>query len=182
MDVRSSVPVPPPGCPAHGSGGRVPLYGPEFAADPQAYYSYLRHFGAAAPVELAPGVEATLVTDYSSALRLLQDSASFRKDSRRSSAAFPCMLNVIRPPFGASALASSGIPREVCANPKVPEYSKPRLASPNNSCLSMKSTGTGLWGSVKAHGVIVSTFAVEPYVSSRRRMQLPMSTIRQQCP
>ena len=83
MDVRSSVPVPPPGCPAHGSGGRVPLYGPEFAADPQAYYSYLRHFGAAAPVELAPGVEATLVTDYSSALRLLQDSASFRKDSRR---------------------------------------------------------------------------------------------------
>jgi cytochrome P450 len=83
MDVRSSVPVPPPGCPAHGTGARVPLYGPEFAADPQAYYSYLRHFGPAAPVELAPGVEATLVTDYSAALRLLQDSASFRKDSRR---------------------------------------------------------------------------------------------------
>jgi cytochrome P450 len=83
MDVRSSVPVPPPGCPAHGTGGRVPLYGPEFAADPQAYYSYLRHFGPTAPVELSPGVEATLVTDYSAALRLLQDSVSFRKAARR---------------------------------------------------------------------------------------------------
>ncbi|WP_329500723.1 cytochrome P450 [Kitasatospora herbaricolor] len=83
MDARSSAPVPPPGCPAHGAGGRVPLYGPEFAADPQAYYSYLRSYGPAAPVELAPGVEATLVTDYSAALQLLQDSASFRKDARR---------------------------------------------------------------------------------------------------
>ncbi|WP_042414199.1 cytochrome P450 [Streptacidiphilus anmyonensis] len=80
MDVRSSAPVPPPGCPAH---GRVPIYGPEYAADPQAYYSYLRHFGPTAPVELAPGVPATLVTDYQTALRLLQDPANFRKDSRR---------------------------------------------------------------------------------------------------
>ncbi|MDH6111705.1 cytochrome P450 [Kitasatospora sp. MAP12-15] len=83
MDARLSAPVPPPGCPAHGSGGRVPLYGPEFAADPHAYYSYLRSYGPTAPVELAPGVEATLVTDYSAALQLLQDSASFRKDARR---------------------------------------------------------------------------------------------------
>ncbi|QMU78082.1 cytochrome P450 [Streptacidiphilus sp. PB12-B1b] len=83
MDARSTAPVPPPGCPAHGAGGRVPLYGPEFAADPQAYYTYLREFGPSAPVELSPGVDATLVTDYSAALRLLQDSASFRKDSRR---------------------------------------------------------------------------------------------------
>ncbi|NKQ25527.1 cytochrome P450 [Streptomyces galbus] len=78
-----STPVPPPGCPAHHSGARVPLYGPEFAADPQAYYAYLRHYGPTAPVELAPGVEATLVTDYATALQLLQDSASFRKDARR---------------------------------------------------------------------------------------------------
>ncbi|MFE4602675.1 cytochrome P450 [Kitasatospora indigofera] len=83
MDARSSAPVPPPGCPAHSVGGRVPLYGPEFAADPDAYYSYLRSYGPTAPVELAPGVEATLVTDYSAALQLLQDSASFRKDARR---------------------------------------------------------------------------------------------------
>ncbi|MFE6287019.1 cytochrome P450 [Streptomyces sp. NPDC057877] len=83
MDAQPTTPVPPPGCPAHGSGGRVPLYGPEFAADPQAYYEFLRHYGPAAPVELAPGVEATLVTDYASALQLLQDSSSFRKDARR---------------------------------------------------------------------------------------------------
>jgi cytochrome P450 len=61
----------------------VPLHGPEFAADPQSYYTYLRHYGPTAPVELAPGVEATLVTDYATALQLLQDSASFRKDARR---------------------------------------------------------------------------------------------------
>ncbi|NEC28110.1 cytochrome P450 [Streptomyces sp. SID8111] len=83
MDADDTTPVPPPGCPAHGSGGRVPLYGPEFAADPQAYYGFLRHYGPAAPVELAPGVEATLVTDYAAALQLLQDSGTFRKDARR---------------------------------------------------------------------------------------------------
>ncbi|MFD9407935.1 cytochrome P450 [Streptomyces sp. NPDC059989] len=83
MDTQPTAPVPPPGCPAHHAGARVPLHGPEFAADPQAYYSYLRHFGPTAPVELAPGVEATLVTDYGMALQLLQDSGSFRKDARR---------------------------------------------------------------------------------------------------
>ncbi|MDQ0584481.1 cytochrome P450 [Streptomyces rishiriensis] len=80
---RPTAPVPPPGCPAHQAGGRVPLYGTEFAADPQAYYTYLRHFGPTAPVELAPGVEATLITDYAVALQLLQDSGAFRKDARR---------------------------------------------------------------------------------------------------
>ncbi|MGW1272998.1 cytochrome P450 [Streptomyces sp. NPDC002491] len=80
---QPTAPVPPPGCPAHQAGGRVPLYGPEFAADPQAYYSYLRHYGPTAPVELSPGVEATLVTDYAIALQLLQDSGAFRKDARR---------------------------------------------------------------------------------------------------
>ncbi|MFI2413792.1 cytochrome P450 [Streptomyces sp. NPDC018947] len=83
MDAHDTAPLPPPGCPAHGSGGRVPLYGPEFAAAPQEYYEYLRHFGPAAPVELAPGVEATLVTDYAAALQLLQDSGTYRKDARR---------------------------------------------------------------------------------------------------
>ncbi|MER6391908.1 cytochrome P450 [Streptomyces sp. NPDC059382] len=82
MDAQHTAPVPPPGCPAHQVGGRVPLHGPGFAADPQAYYTYLRHYGPTAPVELAPGVEATLVTDYSTALQLLQDSGSFRKDAR----------------------------------------------------------------------------------------------------
>ncbi|MFC8096747.1 cytochrome P450 [Streptomyces sp. NPDC057301] len=83
MDAHDNAPAPPPGCPAYGAGERVPLYGPEFAASPQAYYEYLRSYGPAAPVELAPGVEATLVTDYTAALQLLQDSGSFRKDARR---------------------------------------------------------------------------------------------------
>ncbi|MER7795370.1 cytochrome P450 [Streptomyces sp. NPDC097640] len=83
MNNQSAFPEPPPGCPAHNSGRRVPMYGPEFAADPQAYYTYMRHFGPTAPVELAPGVNATLVTDYSAALQLLQNPDAFRKDSRR---------------------------------------------------------------------------------------------------
>ncbi|MFK4273931.1 cytochrome P450, partial [Streptomyces milbemycinicus] len=84
MNMQSDFSAaPPPGCPAHGSGGRVPLYGPEFAADPGAYYAYMRSYGAAAPVELSPGVDATLITDYSAALQLLQNPDTFRKDSRR---------------------------------------------------------------------------------------------------
>ncbi|MFD1659884.1 cytochrome P450 [Streptomyces caeni] len=83
MSAHSTDPAPPPGCPAHGSGLSVPLYGPEFAAHPQSYYEYMRQHGPLAPVELAPGVEATLVTDYATALQLLQDSGAFRKDARR---------------------------------------------------------------------------------------------------
>jgi cytochrome P450 len=59
------------------------LYGAEFAADPQAYYTYMRHFGPTAPVEIAPGVDATLITDHATALQMLQDPGSFRKDARR---------------------------------------------------------------------------------------------------
>ncbi|WP_369169000.1 cytochrome P450 [Streptomyces sp. R28] len=81
--TSEDTPVPPPGCPAHGSGERIPMYTPEFAADPQAYYAYMRHHGAMAPVELAPGVEATLVTDYAAALDLLHNPGDFRKDARR---------------------------------------------------------------------------------------------------
>lgn len=83
-------PVPPPGCPAHGGGAapsggstRVPLYGPEFAADPDSVYARLREYGPAAPVELAPGVTATLVTSYSTALKVLRGTQTFVKDARR---------------------------------------------------------------------------------------------------
>ncbi|WP_405591677.1 cytochrome P450 [Streptomyces sp. NBC_01190] len=71
---------PPPGCPAH---GRTPLYGPEFGADPEGYYAYLREFGATAPVDIAPGVPVELVTSYSAALRILQNPSTFVRDSRR---------------------------------------------------------------------------------------------------
>ncbi len=72
---------PPPGCPAH--GGREKLYGPEFAADPAGTYARLRRFGAVAPVELAPGVPASLVVSYDAALEVLRDPGTFPKDARR---------------------------------------------------------------------------------------------------
>lgn len=72
---------PPPRCPAHGS--REKLYGPEFAADPAGTYTRLRRFGAVAPVELAPGVPASLVVSYGAALEVLRDPGTFPKDARR---------------------------------------------------------------------------------------------------
>ncbi|MFI6156955.1 cytochrome P450 [Kitasatospora sp. NPDC051170] len=60
----------------------TPIHGPAFAADPQAVYDRLRRHGALAPVEVAPGVEALLVTDYQAALDLLRDTDTFSKDSR----------------------------------------------------------------------------------------------------
>ncbi|MGQ4374675.1 cytochrome P450 [Streptomyces sp. SAS_267] len=69
--------VPPPGCPA-----RQSLYGPEFAADPTEVYRRLRESGPTAPVELAPGVRATLVTGYDAALHVLRSPETFSKDPR----------------------------------------------------------------------------------------------------
>ncbi|MEU0838522.1 cytochrome P450 [Streptomyces sp. NPDC005962] len=83
METQSDFPVPPPGCPAHHGGERVPLHGPEFAADPEAFYTHLRSYGPIAPVELSPGVNAMLVTDYSAALQVLQNPDAFAKDARR---------------------------------------------------------------------------------------------------
>ncbi|WP_052851989.1 cytochrome P450 [Streptomyces avicenniae] len=65
-----------------GSPERVPLYGEDFAADPHAVYDRLRTYGACAPVELAPGIGATLVTSYRMALRVLHDPETFSKDPR----------------------------------------------------------------------------------------------------
>ncbi|MFF7991631.1 cytochrome P450 [Kitasatospora xanthocidica] len=60
----------------------TPIHGPVFAADPQLVYERLRRHGPVAPVEIAPGVEALLVTDYQAALDLLRDTDTFSKDSR----------------------------------------------------------------------------------------------------
>nr|WP_229853054.1 cytochrome P450 [Streptomyces albospinus] len=62
---------------------RTSLHGPEFAAAPQAVYESLRQHGPVAPVELAPGVEADLVTDYAMALQVLQNPDAFARDPRR---------------------------------------------------------------------------------------------------
>ncbi|WP_245713732.1 cytochrome P450 [Nocardia vaccinii] len=63
---------------------RVRLYDPEFAADPHRAYDEMRErFGAIAPVELAPGVPATLVLDYATALQIMRDPEHFPTDPSR---------------------------------------------------------------------------------------------------
>ncbi|MEU6039538.1 cytochrome P450 [Actinomadura sp. NPDC047616] len=69
------------GCPVH-AGGRMPLYGPEFAADPHGAYAKLRAHGPFAPVELAPGVPAMLAIGYDAALEVLRDDLTFMHDPR----------------------------------------------------------------------------------------------------
>jgi cytochrome P450 len=78
--VPATGPVPPPGCPAHAA---AQLYGEEFARDPAAVYRRLRSYGSFAPVELAPGVDATLVISYDAALQVLRGTDTFGKDARR---------------------------------------------------------------------------------------------------
>ncbi|WUW98778.1 cytochrome P450 [Streptomyces sp. NBC_01450] len=78
--------VPPPGCPAHAgaaAGFRTPLYEAAFAADPTATYTRMRRLGTVVPVELAPGVDASMVIGYETALRVLRDPGTFSKDPRR---------------------------------------------------------------------------------------------------
>jgi cytochrome P450 len=61
--------------------GRIALHGPEFAHDPQAAYARMREYGDLAPVELSPGVPATLVLGYDAALEILRDPATFPRCS-----------------------------------------------------------------------------------------------------
>ncbi|WP_062992100.1 cytochrome P450 [Nocardia anaemiae] len=76
-------PVPHHVSPAGGDGDYVPMYSPEFAADPHTAYRQMRsRYGAMAPVELAPGVPATLVLDYYTAVRILNDPEHFPADPR----------------------------------------------------------------------------------------------------
>lgn len=57
------------------------LYSDEFAADPHAAYRRMRtDHGPLAPVEVAPGVPATLVIDYRTALSVLTDPSRFSAD------------------------------------------------------------------------------------------------------
>ncbi|GAB4587036.1 cytochrome P450 family protein [Nocardia sp. IFM 10818] len=59
------------------------MYTPEFAEDPHAAYAALRNrYGSLAPVDLAPGVPATLVLGYATAVRILNDPEHFPADPR----------------------------------------------------------------------------------------------------
>jgi cytochrome P450 len=87
----TSLPFPPStaarpplqGSPTEPEESSVPLYSPEFAADPHRVYRSMRdRFGSLAPVELAPGVPATLVLGYRTAVQILHDHDRFPSDAR----------------------------------------------------------------------------------------------------
>ncbi|MGI5217759.1 cytochrome P450 [Nocardia sp. CA-290969] len=69
--------------PGRGDDRRVALYTPEFAAHPHRAYREMREqYGSLVPVDLAPGVPATLVIGYRTALRILNDPDRFPADPR----------------------------------------------------------------------------------------------------
>lgn len=64
-------------------GERVPLYTGEYTRDPLRVFQKMREkYGSMAPIELAPGVPATLVLGYHTAIRILQDPEHFPADPR----------------------------------------------------------------------------------------------------
>ncbi|MBF6356331.1 cytochrome P450 [Nocardia higoensis] len=93
------------------NASRVPLYTDQFASDPHAAYTRMRaQFGPLVPVWLAPGVPATLVIGYWTALKILNDAehfpadpSSWQRDVPRGCPVLPMMEK--RP----NALRSSGI-------------------------------------------------------------------------
>ncbi|GGU38367.1 cytochrome P450 [Streptomyces violascens] len=63
---------------------RIALYEAEFADDPHSAYARMRaEHGPFVPVDLAPGLPATLVIGYDQARRILTDPARFPADPRR---------------------------------------------------------------------------------------------------
>lgn len=65
------------------NGPAVPIYTPEFAADPHgAYRAMRRQYGALVPVEIQPGMPGTLVIGYREALQILNDHDHFSSDPR----------------------------------------------------------------------------------------------------
>ncbi|MFF3127104.1 cytochrome P450 [Streptomyces sp. NPDC057908] len=65
------------------SSARIAMYEPGFAADPHAAYARMRQaHGPLVPVDLAPGVPATLVIGYDQARLILHDEMRFPADPR----------------------------------------------------------------------------------------------------
>ncbi|MEU4435211.1 cytochrome P450 [Nocardia rhamnosiphila] len=69
--------------PAVAAESYVRLDTPTFAADPHRAYADMRHRGPLVPIELSPGVPATLVIGYQVAMQILNDEAHFPADPRR---------------------------------------------------------------------------------------------------
>ncbi|MBF6190877.1 cytochrome P450 [Nocardia sp. CDC186] len=83
MPTSSAHSRAPHGSPIDTDGPRIPLFADEFAADPHGAYRAMRErYGSLAPVELAPGVPATLVLGYHTAVRILNDPDHFPADPR----------------------------------------------------------------------------------------------------
>ncbi|WP_282783751.1 cytochrome P450 [Nocardia sp. CC201C] len=77
-------------------GPRVPLYTPEFAADPHATYREMRsRYGTLVPVEIWPGISATLVIGYHTAVRILHDPEHFSADPRPWQKTVPANLPIM---------------------------------------------------------------------------------------
>ncbi|WP_329343806.1 cytochrome P450 [Streptomyces sp. NBC_01352] len=65
------------------SSDRIAMYEPAFATDPHAAYEHMRRtYGPLVPVELSPGVPATLVIGYQQARQILNDRLRFPADPR----------------------------------------------------------------------------------------------------
>ncbi|MFE7800799.1 cytochrome P450 [Nocardia sp. NPDC057440] len=62
-------------------GPRIPIWSADFAADPHGAYRQMRSdYGPLVPVEMWPGVPATLVIKYRTAVRILNDPDHFPAD------------------------------------------------------------------------------------------------------
>ncbi|MFE7269393.1 cytochrome P450 [Streptomyces sp. NPDC057623] len=81
--MNTPTPSPPGHGPVQAEQDRFPIYTPEFAADPYAAYAHMRLLhGSLAPVLLHPGVPATLVIGYHTAVRILHAPEQFPADPR----------------------------------------------------------------------------------------------------
>ncbi|MGA6204201.1 cytochrome P450 [Nocardia testacea] len=81
---------------AETGGSRIPIYTAEFAADPHGCYRRMRaRYGSLAPVDLAPGVPATLVLGHRTALRILEDPTHFPADPRAWQQKVPAGLPIV---------------------------------------------------------------------------------------
>ncbi|WP_040793734.1 hypothetical protein [Nocardia paucivorans] len=103
-------------------GPRIALYTPDFAADPYAAYERIRRGGRTlAPVELAPGIPATLVIGYYTAVRILNDPERF-----------PTAHGVLRCNHLPDRIADAGSGKPPKATPR---SSRPRRAGRPNNCV-----------------------------------------------
>ncbi|MBF6354239.1 cytochrome P450 [Nocardia higoensis] len=121
---------------------RVPLYTEQFAADPHAVYGQLREqFGSLAPVWLAPGVPATLVIGYWTALRIMNDPEHFPADPRMWERDIPPECPVLpmmqwRP----NALRSAGLEHERYRSTTVAALGRVDLAALHTSVARIAAT------------------------------------------